>query len=496
MAGYCGLLSGAAGLAAAIRGVGAGNLVGGVVNASLERVPVVAVCDAYAASWKGSGGVQNCDHHQLFAATAEYQARLDPANSAAAVKEAFFQPKDGRPGASVLDSPGDLGETGVAEAAEKPAAFDCPVEPAALDRAREFLARSARPAILAGADVVRAGAARELQKIAEALGAPVLVTMDARGVFPKSHPLWAGVLIGFFNPCTIETPILAKAEALLMVGADATMTNVPWKASLPVCELTARCEYQTLHLNPDVRATGNLKDLLRGLAPTRRPGIGADPSQSARQEILRCFARPGQATFAAQDFLEITRHVLSSDAMLFSDTGAYVRMLEELWLVPKPGTYFGTAGGRTMGLTLPAMIGARLADRHTPMVDIGGDGSTLMRLGELQAPASRKTAFPLVVINDQALGTIKWRQQSRGFAGHGLDFPSIDFAGVAAACGLRGVQVSTPEAFEWELRGAMDADRATLIDARVDPAAYQASFGATVGMPSDGGASDVRQVRG
>jgi len=59
---------------------------------------------------------------------------------------------------------------------------------------------------------------------------------------------------------------------------------------------------------------------------------------------------------------------------------------------------------------------------------------------------------------------------------HGLDLHPVDFAAVAVACGLRGVTVETPDAFEKELKAAMNADRTTLIDARVEPRTYQEAF--------------------
>ncbi|MCZ6677078.1 MAG: thiamine pyrophosphate-dependent enzyme, partial [Candidatus Poribacteria bacterium] len=157
-------------------------------------------------------------------------------------------------------------------------------------------------------------------------------------------------------------------------------------------------------------------------------------------------------------------------------------MLEHLWPVEKFGTYRGTAGGRTMGLTLPAVLGAKLVKPGVPMVGIGADGSLLMRLGELEVFARTGVAVPLVIINDQALGTMKSRQKSRGMPEYGLDLQPVDFAGIAAACGVKGITVETPEQFEDELKLAMQADRTTLIDARVDPLAYQDSFGPTIGV--------------
>ena len=134
-----------------------------------------------------------------------------------------------------------------------------------------------------------------------------------------------------------------------------------------------------------------------------------------------------------------------------------------------------------MGLMVPAALGARLAQPKKPMVGLGADGSLLMRLGELEVFARAGVAMPLIIINDQALGTMKARQKSRGFADYGLDFHAVDYVAIAKACGLRGVIVETPEAFRSALAEAMESDRTTLIDARVDPQAYQNSFSPTIG---------------
>ena len=147
-----------------------------------------------------------------------------------------------------------------------------------------------------------------------------------------------------------------------------------------------------------------------------------------------------------------------------------------------PGTYYATSGGRSMGLMIPGLLGAKLAAPERPMLGLGADGSLLMRLGELEVLARTGVAAPLVIVNDQALGTIKWRQHAAGLPSYGLDFHPVDYAAVAEACGLRGVRVDTPEALRRELRAAMGAERSTLIDARVDRDAYFESFGPTIGV--------------
>lgn len=491
MAAYYGQMKGTAGLALAIRGVGAGNLVGGAVNAHFERVPVVCVCDSSPSRVTRQEMVQHCGHAGLFGAVAKYQATLAPDNAPRCLQDAVYHATEGRPGPVVVNLPSDL------DAAEctgplPPKALPTPSEPeeSRLAAVRQRILDARRPVVVAGRDVVRAGAAVELLSFVEKIGAAVLVTMDARGVISETHPRWAGVLMGMFTPRIIETEIFNQADLVVLVGADSMMAHAPWDCGLPTCELVARAEYETLSPNPSARVDGNLKTALSGLLSLRQPGFSEDRIQGTRRGILRLFERPGRARLAAQDIIEITRAVLPPDGLLFAETGGFVCMLEHLWPVDRPGTFWGTSGGRTMGLTLPAVLGAKLAEPDVPMIGIGADGSLLMRLGELEVFARTGAAVPLVIINDQALGTIKSRQKSRGLPDYGLDLHPVEFAAIAAACGLEGIAVETPEAFEAALRRAMRSDRTTLIDARVDPLAYQDSFGPTIGaVPAELGRS-------
>lgn len=484
-AAYNGSLRHTAGLAMTIRGVGAANLAGGIANVHFERMPVVAVCEVAPSSMAGREGTQQCNQTALFDGIAKYQSVLSAATARSSIRQAFSRAQEGRPGPALLHIPSDLGGQPLAEQASEtnPAPAVAP-DPAALAKLKDLLGSKRRPVIIAGADVVRAGACAELMSLVETIGAAVLVTMDARGVFPESHPRWAGVFVGVFNPNVIESRVLRDADLVLLAGADAVMTHSAWKSPVPACELSARPEYSILSDAPLLRVNGDLKASLVALSLAPQPGFSPEEVRACRKEILQYFKRPPQARFAAQDIIEVTREILPQDGILISETGVFICMLEHLWPVERPGTFFGTSGGRTMGLMIPAVLGAGLSECGRPMIGLGADGSTLMRLGELEVFARAKLAAPLVVINDRALGTMKSRQRSRGLPDYGLDLHDVDLAATARACGLLGVTVDTPEAFRRELHLAMKAGRTTLIDARVDPGPYQDSFGPTIGVLS------------
>jgi len=188
-----------AGLAMSIRGVGAANLAGGVANAYFERLPVVGICEAPAVSSHPVESVQQCEQQKLFDGVVGYQATLSADEGATMIHQAFSRAAEGRPTPSMLHLPAGLGEIKDATTPAQPAGSSA-INEKSLRKVQEFVGKHRQIAILAGADVIRAGATSELLAFAEAIEAVVLVAMDARGVFPESSPRWAGVFLGLFNP--------------------------------------------------------------------------------------------------------------------------------------------------------------------------------------------------------------------------------------------------------------------------------------------------------
>ena len=482
MAGYYGRFKRTGGMAISIKGVGAGNLAGGALNAFLERMPLVCLCESAPTAAAGFDLAQTCDHTGLFSPAVKFQTTLTGDDIAGTVCRAVTTAVEGRPGPVLINVPGDLAqaECGDPIALKAPTPEPAPGQPE-LGAIRRRVMEAKRPLIIAGSDVLRAQAGRELLQLADNIQAAVLVGMDAKGVFPESNPRFAGLFTGLLGK-TFEAAFLERADLVLVVGMDALMKEALWYSTTPTCELAARPAYRSLCPNPEIRVDGNLRTSLSVLAALTQPGFSREEVHAIRIPVMNLFNRPSGARFTFQDILSLTREALPAEGALFSETGAHVRILEELWMVDRPDVYFGTAGGRTMGLMLPAVLGAKLACPEQPMVGIGADGSLLMRLGELETFARAGVKVPLVIVNDQALGTMKSRQKSRGMPEYNLDLHPVDYPAVARACGLNGVLVETPEQFRSALRQAMRAESATLIDARVDAQAYQDAFPGSIGV--------------
>src|ERR1051325_7286014 len=109
-AAYYGLLKQTAGLVLSVKGVGVGNLVGGITNAYFERAPLLAVCECSPTSVRQREMVQHCDQAAMVAGITKYHSTLDPQKASAMIAEATFLAIDGRPGPTLLALPSNLGQ--------------------------------------------------------------------------------------------------------------------------------------------------------------------------------------------------------------------------------------------------------------------------------------------------------------------------------------------------------------------------------------------------
>ena len=499
-AAYYGRLKGTAGLSISIKGAGAGNLVAGAVNAYLERMPVVCVAESIPTAVALDEVNQRIDQRTLFGAVAKQVSTFGSGSARELIAGAFAAARNGRPGPVLLELPADMGTASAHGAAVSiaPASTrvadvtESGVSPAAnVDEAATFVGALRRPVLVIGLDGAHARLGAAVLELAESLAAAVMVTPDARGAVPEDHPRFAGVFACLASPAVLGNRVLTESDGAVLIGVDPIIAEAPFPRGVRTCELVADRAYQTLSPTPDVRVNGPLTTTVAalrkalgatGALSSDRHGWDAAAVRSLRQEIAPCFVRPGSATLAVHDVLEVARELLPRHGVLFSETSAFVLHLEYLWQSFEPDTFFGSVGGRTMGLMLPALLGGKLAEPERPMLGIGADGSLLMRLGELETFARSGAAAPIVIINDGAYGTIKARQRIRGLPEYGLDLSCVDYAQVASALGLAAATITDPEQLRPALQQAMQADRATLIDVRVDPRPYQDGFGPTTGV--------------
>ena len=485
-AGTYGLIKNSAGLALAVKGVGAANLVGGIANAYFERLPVLCVCETTPSYPYENEMVQHTDHKKIMGSLTKKNNTISTDNPTKTIIDSFKLAGSDIEGPVLIDFPSDLGLAEVDESIYKENKIvENELDNNLIKKIINIINDSKKPLVIVGDGVRKNYAQNEIFELINKINAAVLSSMKARGVYKESENNWLGVITDFNeNNNTHTGSAINNSDLIINVGVDQMMTHSPWpKNKKKIIEIISTQQNKTISNDPMITYSGDIKEILKSLINNvTSKGWDTEEFKNINNKLKSRFSRPQNAKFTAHDIFDICKTELPPDSNVFTETGAHIRLMEQTWTFDRPLKFFGTSGGRTMGLMIPSFIGGVLAtDNKTPSIGIGADGSTLMRLGEFETINRSNLKWPIVIINDGALGTMKYRQGFRGYKDYGLDLTMVDFAKTAKSCGLNGETVDNPEDFKKVLSMSLKSDKTCIIDARIDPNAYQDNFGGTIG---------------
>ena len=485
-AGTYGLVNKTAGLALAVKGVGAANLVGGIANAYFERLPVVCVCETTPNYSYENEMVQHTDHKKMMGTLTKMMTTISTDNPSKTILDSYNIASSDIEGPVLIDFPSDIGLADIEESIyEKKNNNYKKVNEDLNKKIINIINSSKKPLVVVGDGVRKSEAIKELLIFVKKINPAVLSSMKARGVYNENEQNWLGVMTDFNeNQNTHTGSVISKSDLIINIGVDQMMTHAPWpKGKKDIIEIVSSNQEKTISNDPLITYAGDIKEILNNITnEVKNNGWGNEELKDINNNLLDRFTRPPDARFTAHDIFDICKDVLPENSNVYTETGAHIRLMEQTWKFDQPLKFFGTSGGRTMGLMIPSFIGGVLGTNNdVPSIGIGADGSTLMRLGEFETINRAKIKWPLVIINDGALGTMKYRQGFRGYKDYGLDLTMVDFSKTAKSCGLNGETVDNPEDFKKVLINSLSKEKTVVIDARIDPDAYQDNFGGTIG---------------
>lgn len=482
-AGVYGELRGAPAICFGITGPGAANLVGGVANCFLDRMPVLAITSRHPDELLNLTIVQRLDQQAMFSPIVKSGFTLNPSSARRTLAQAVALAAAERPGPVHLDLPKPFADCAVGDMESSTAgASSTPPMEGNVVAARKRIAEASSIVLIAGTDALRAGAQQEIEAIAESCHAAVLSAPRARGLFPEDNPRYAGVFLGIFAENMWEMDFLGKADLVILAGVDPIEMHKPWPNDIPAVQLQTSPALEVPCPQAEIKLFGPLKDVLAELVcDTVQTGFSHDEISKIKAKARERFAASSDDRFSAEKILDITRRLLPQQGIVILESAIYNLLAEHVWPVYSPGTYICPGGSRTIGSVMPHAIGASLARPKVPVIGICGDGGFLMRIQELEVVARMGLQSVFVIINDGGLGTIRSRQISLGFPRYGLSLAPVDFPRIAMAFGLRGVTVERSQDYEQELQTALSAETSTVIDVRVEPEPYWEMFAGLLG---------------
>ncbi|NSY39960.1 sulfoacetaldehyde acetyltransferase [Leisingera sp. ANG59] len=486
-------------------GPGITNFVTAVKTAYWNHTPLLLVTPQAANKTMGQGGFQEMEQMRMFADCVCYQEEVrDPSRMAEVLNRVIMQAKRNSAPAQI-NVPRDY-FTQVVDI-DLPAVVDFE-RPAggtdAVNEAAELLSNAKFPVILNGAGVVIGGAIPSSIALAERLDAPVCVGYQHNDAFPGSHPLFAGPL--GYNGSKAGMELISKADVVLALGTRLNpFSTLPgygidyWPTDAKIIQVDINPDRIGLTKKVTVGIVGDAKQvadtILEKLSATagdegreERKALIAHTKSSWAQELSSMDHEqddPGttwneRARAAKPDWLSPRRAWraiqagLPKDAIISSDIGNNCAIGNAYPSFEEGRKYLAPGLFGPCGYGLPAVVGAKIGCPDVPVVGFSGDGAFGIAVTELTAIGREEwPAITQVVFRNYQWGAEKrnstlWFDDN--FVGTELD-TQVSYAGIAQACGLKGVVARTQDELTEALRQACEDQKSgitTLIEAMIN----------------------------
>jgi acetolactate synthase-1/2/3 large subunit len=478
--------TGRVGVCIATSGPGATNLVTPLADAQMDSVPIVAITGQVASASIGTDAFQEADIRGITMPVTKHNFLITRADDIPrAIAEAFHIAGTGRPGAVLVDIAKDALQhqtifqwpESVALAGYKPVMEP---ESSAVRDAAALIAQSTNPVLYVGGGIIKANAHKELMKLAELTGAPVVTTLMARGAFPDSHHQHLG-MPGMHGTVAAVTA-LQKADLLITLGArfDDRVTGKLSSFAPGAKVIHADIDPAEIGKNriADVALVGDLKNTIDLLIPAivaefkkQQPDLSAWWSQvnSYRERFPLGYDHPDDGSLSPQFVIQRLGQLAGPDAIYVAGVGQHQMWASQFINYENPRTWLNSGGLGTMGYSVPAAMGAKVGAPDKVVWAIDGDGCFQMTNQELVTCAINKIPIKVAIINNESLGMVRQWQTlfyNERYSNTDLHSKRIpDFAKLAEAMGCVGLRCESRDDVDRTIAQAMEInDQPVVVD--------------------------------
>jgi sulfoacetaldehyde acetyltransferase len=472
-------------------GPGITNFVTPVKTAYWNHTPLLLVTPQAANKTIGQGGFQEVEQMALFKDMVAYQEEVrDPSRIAETLNRVILQAKRASAPAQI-NVPRDFWTQVIDIELPAIVEFERPSGgEAALDTAAKMLSDAKFPVILNGAGVVIGGGINAAMKLAERLDAPVCCGYQHNDAFPGSHPLFAGPL--GYNGSKAGMELIAKADVVLALGTRLNpFSTLPgygidyWPRNAKIIQVDINPDRIGLTKPVTVGIVGDAKKVAESLLAKLGSSAG-DTGRATRKETIvkiksawaqeltsldhedddpgttwneRARTREPQKMSPRMAWRAI-QSALPKDAIISSDIGNNCAIGNAYPTFEAGRKYLAPGLFGPCGYGFPAITGAKIGCPDVPVVGFAGDGAFGISMNEMVSvgrddwPAITMVIFRNYQWGAEKRNTTLWFDDN--FVGTELD-QQVSYAGIAKACGVTGVQVSTMDELHDALAKAVDA---------------------------------------
>jgi acetolactate synthase-1/2/3 large subunit len=458
--------TGRLGVCIATSGPGATNLVTAIADAHMDSVPLLAITGQVGSTLIGTDAFQEADIVGITMPITKHSFLVRrPEDVPAAIAAAVTIATTGRPGPVLVDVTKDA-QVKTAEFVWPPK-VDLPgYKPVTkphgkqIQAAAQMILEAKKPILYVGGGVIRAGAHKELLKLAELINAPVTTTLMARGAFPDSHHQHLG-MPGMHGTVPAVTG-LQKADLLITLGArfdDRVTGDV--KSFAPGAKVIhvdidpaeiGKIRFADVPIVGDAREViSELNDELTGLLKGKKPELAEwwKFLNGLKERYPLGYTPHEDGKLDPQYVIKRIGEISGPEAIYAAGVGQHQMWSAQFISYERPNSWLNSGGAGTMGYSVPAAMGAKVGQPDRLVWAIDGDGCFQMTNQELATCTINNIPIKVAIINNSSLGMVRqWqtlfydKRYSNTDLHTGTDSMMVpDFVKLAEAYGCLGIRV-------------------------------------------------------
>lgn len=473
-------VTGKPGVCIATSGPGATNLITALATAYMDSIPLVAITGQVSSELLGRDVFQEADITGAAEPFTKYSYLVkNAADIPRIIDEAFYIAGTGRPGPVLIDLPMDIQQAPVSTEAPSRVqikGYNPTVKghTGQIKRVAEAIAVAQRPLICVGGGVFPSGAQQAVCDLSQSTGIPVVATLMGIGVMPTAHPNYFGMLGMHGKPYANRA--VRNADMLIIIGA-----RVGDRAVLSPEQVELRTK--VIHIDIDPAEIGKNVGTFIPVVGDAATVVGQLLTHSPHCDCAEWLAQLTQArasftpdfddrehTINPRAFIRRLSLAMDDDGIMVADVGQ-----NQIWtannLLIRQGRFFTSGGMGTMGYSIPAALGAKLADPTRQVVAVCGDGSFQMSLCELATAAQNHIAVGIVVMKNNTLGMVR-EYQTRNYDDRqiAVDIGALpDTCALASAYGIPSMRVDSADQIDAAIASLLEiTDGPALVECVVD----------------------------
>lgn len=479
MAQAIGRLTGEPGVVIATSGPGASNLATGLVTATAEGDPVLALAGQVKRSDLSKLTHQSMDNAALFAPITKYSSEIqDPETLSENIANAFRIAKTAKKGASFLSIPQDVTDGEVQGEAIKP--LSAPILGAASEEDIADLTKRIRdaklPTLLVG---MRASGKKEtaaIRKLVEKTGLPVVETFQGAGIISRELENHFFGRVGLFRNQPGDM-LLKRSDLVLAIGYDpieyeARNWNAEKDARIVVIDEVPMEIDQ--YMQPEAELIGSIAKTIEKLSDSidsYQLSTDADHYLLTLQDKLtngRHKSETAEGRVHPLEVIDTLQQNVTDEMTVTVDVGSHYIWMARHFRSYEPRHLLFSNGMQTLGVALPWAISSALVRPNTQIFSVSGDGGFLFSAQELETAVRLKQKIIHLIWNDGSYNMVEFQEEMKYDRSSGVHFGPVDFVKYAEAFGAKGLRATSKAELETAIQEGLATEGPVIIDIPID----------------------------